>query len=99
MTFPWFTLVVCILVLVLIITAGLAIIYFDRRQECYRYISPWCYRWECLSTTEPVQYNPTDAFLRVIEACKPVDGKPSSQCVCAWQNFYDPAGENTCTSV
>lgn len=98
MAFPTFTLISSILVLILIIVATLAVIYYDRRQSCYSYVSPWCYGdWSCANTLSP-PYSPVTAFLAVIEACKPVNGQSSPACLCSWENFYDPAGQNTCTT-
>ena len=94
MAFPVFTLTACVLVIILVITATLAIIYFIRRRDCATYISPWCLPYSCAGNTT---YNPTEAFKQVIANCKPVNGQPSPLCVCLWQNFYAPtSGINTC---
>jgi len=113
MSFPYFTLIVCVLVIILIIVATLAIIYFQSRQDCYKYISPWCglYSCNCSGTTGSsgitgstgstnTCYNPTAAFQQVIANCQPVNGQPNPLCQCSWFDFYSPTGgqTNTCTT-
>lgn len=90
MAFPWFTLITCILVIILIIVATFAIIYFEARQNCYTYPSPWCLAsWSCVNTTGA--YNPVQSFINAVNACKQDgSGQPSQQCVCLWSEFYSP---------
>lgn len=96
MAFPIFTTITCILVLILIITSALAIVYFIGRNEAQAYASPWCWSWQCSGTG----YDPTAAFVAVIDACKvdPATGKVNTaKCNCAeagWANFYDPSNPN-----
>jgi hypothetical protein len=94
MAFPVFTLISCILIFILLIAATFAIIYYIQRQNAFNFVSPWCWKnWQCNGTG----YNPVDAFMAVIEACKPDpnnQGKvDQNRCNCAisgWQNFYNP---------
>jgi hypothetical protein len=97
MAFPVFTLVTAILLIILIIVATLAIMAFQRRKDCFTYLSPWCDRnWQCAGTTT---FNPVTSFQAVVDACKPINGQPNPQCKCAW-DFYAPTngGINTCTA-
>ena len=75
MAFPVFTLTACVLVIILVITATLAIIYFIRRRDCGSFISPWCNSdWKCSGNTT---YNPVEAYKQVIANYKPGNGQLS----------------------
>lgn len=94
MGFPVFTLISCILILVLIITTTLAIGFYEIRKNTYAYPSPWCYEWvcNCTSNTPPTG---SAAFAAAVIACKPdptTGNVNAAQCSCAaagW-SFYDP---------
>jgi hypothetical protein len=94
MAFPFFTLISCILILILIIATTIAIGYYELRQNAYHYPSPWCYNWQCNCTsTTPV--TGSAAFLAALSACKPdpntgnVDPVRCS-CAAAGWTFYNP---------
>ena len=90
MAFPTFVLITCILVIILIVVATLAIVAYQRRHDCYTYISPWCFNnWQCNPSSA---YNPVQSFEAVITACAPTsDGSIPPGCACAWAVFYNPA--------
>jgi hypothetical protein len=99
MGFPYFTLISCILILILIITTTLAIVFFLERQEAYHYVSPWCNVWTCNCTSD----NPptgTALWLQTLQNCLP---NPETGlinlglCSCStalWNQFYDPSDPN-----
>jgi hypothetical protein len=89
MGFPTFTLIVCILVLILVITASLAILYYIKAKGAYTYISPWCYTWQCVDKN----YNPTKAYSDLLASCTPdpATGKIDlALCGCKFNSFYNP---------
>lgn len=47
MAFPTFTLIACVLILILIVTTTLAIIFYTERREAFAYPSKWCYNYVC----------------------------------------------------
>ena len=90
MGFPVFTLIVCILILILVVAASLAILYYIEAKNAYGYVSPWCEKtWQCTDKS----YNPVKAYTDLIEACTPdaTTGKINlDNCSCKFNAFYNP---------
>ena len=98
MAFPIFTLIACILVLILIVTTVFAIGYYFQRKEAYAYPSPWCFNtWQCGGTG----YNPVTAYADVLTQCAlgPTGVIDTNQCNCAIWAFYDPQNNNSYTGT
>lgn len=98
MGFPIFTLISCILVLILIITTTLAIVFYEERKQAYASYSPWCLTYEC-NCTSSTPVTGTAAFLKSLTDCQvnPQTGNIDvSKCACdlvGWSGnngFYNP---------
>jgi hypothetical protein len=99
MGFPYFTLISCVLILILIITTTLAIVYYTERQAAFHYVSPWCFSWSCNCTSNSPPVG-TAAFLATLQNClpDPTTGLINlALCSCSesgWGDFYDPTDPN-----
>jgi hypothetical protein len=99
MAFPTFTLVTCILVLILLITTTFMIIYLIERTKAFGFPGAFCLHWQCNGG-----FDPTAAFMAQVLACKPgADGKVNpATCSCSgsgWSAFYDPQNPNNYTGT
>lgn len=94
MAFPTFTLITCILLIILVVAATIAILFYLQVQGTYTYPSPWCWNdWICTSDT----YNPVKVYDQLLTNCTPdkVTNKLNLDlCSCSWNAFYDPTNPN-----